>query len=214
MYCLCVYVYCTTATGWLPNCSYQIYKLCQYPGLLPQTTHALKSTYLRFAFLSCRISITTNSLTHSREQSPWEANRFSASQEIPHIWWNPKFITAFTSARHLSLSSATSIQAIPSHPPSLRSILILFSHLRLGLPSGPFPSGFHIKILYTPLFSPIRATCPAHLILIDFITRTMLGEQYDFTITFLKYQVLKLPVFITLACRCICLKLGQDVTQT
>jgi len=21
LYCLCVYVYCTTATGWLPNCS-------------------------------------------------------------------------------------------------------------------------------------------------------------------------------------------------
>jgi hypothetical protein len=24
------------------------------------------------------------------EQSPWEANRFAASQEIPHILWNPK----------------------------------------------------------------------------------------------------------------------------
>ena len=30
-------------------------------------------------------------LTHSMEQSPSsEANRFSASQEIPHILWNPK----------------------------------------------------------------------------------------------------------------------------
>jgi hypothetical protein len=30
-------------------------------------------------------------LTHSMEQSPsWEANRFSASQEIPSILWNPK----------------------------------------------------------------------------------------------------------------------------
>ena len=29
-------------------------------------------------------------LTHSMEQSPnWEANRFSANQEIPHILWNP-----------------------------------------------------------------------------------------------------------------------------
>jgi hypothetical protein len=28
---------------------------------------------------------------YSTEQSPsWEANRFSASQEIPHILWNPK----------------------------------------------------------------------------------------------------------------------------
>jgi hypothetical protein len=30
-------------------------------------------------------------LTYSMEQSPsWEANRLSASQEIPHILWNPK----------------------------------------------------------------------------------------------------------------------------
>ena len=30
-------------------------------------------------------------LTHSMKQSPsWEANRFSVSQEIPHILWNPK----------------------------------------------------------------------------------------------------------------------------
>jgi len=27
---------------------------------------------------------------YSMQQSPcWEANRFSASQEIPHILWNP-----------------------------------------------------------------------------------------------------------------------------
>jgi hypothetical protein len=118
-------------------------------------------------------------LTYSTEQSPsWEANRFSASQEISGILVNPKVHYAFTSARHLSLSWANSIQSIPPRPTSWRSKLILSSHVRLGLPSGLFPSGFPTKTPYKPLLSPIRATCPAHLILLDFITRTILGEEY------------------------------------
>ena len=52
--------------------------------------------------------------------------------------------------------------------------------LCLGLPSGLFLSGFPTKTLYLLPFSTyvhIRDTCPAHLIL-DFITRTILGEEY------------------------------------
>ena len=88
------------------------------------------------------------------------------------------FITALTSVHHLSLSWASPIQSIYPHPTSWRSILILSTHLRLGLPSSLLPSGFPRKTLYTPLSSPISATCPTHLILLDFITRTILGEQY------------------------------------
>jgi len=113
------------------------------------------------------------------EQSlSWEANRFSASQEIPRILWNRRFITAFTNARHPSLSWARSIQSTAPHPTSWWYILILASHLRLGLPIGLLPSSFPTKILYMPLPSPIRATCPAYLILLDVITRTILGEEY------------------------------------
>ena len=66
----------------------------------------------------------------------------------------------------------------PPHPTSWRSILILSSHLRQGLPRFLFPRGFPTKTLCTSLISPIRATCSAHLILLDVITRTILGEQY------------------------------------
>ena len=99
-------------------------------------------------------------------------------KKLPVFHGTRRFITALTSVRHLSLSWASPIQSIYPHPTSWRFILTLSTHLRLDLPSGLFPSGFPTKTLYTPLSSPIRATCPAHLILRDFITRTILGEQY------------------------------------
>ena len=94
-------------------------------------------------------------------------------KKFPAFHGTRRFITALTSVRHLSLSWASPIQSIYTHPTSYRSILILSTNLRLGLPSGLFPSGFPTKTLYTPLSSPISATCPTHLILLDFIGRSL-----------------------------------------
>ena len=99
-------------------------------------------------------------------------------KKFPAFHGTRRFITALASVRHLSLSWASPIQSIYPHPNSWRSILILSTHLRLGLPSGLFPSGFPTKTLYTPLSSPISATCPAHLILLDFI-------QFEMSLTHL-----------------------------
>jgi len=63
-------------------------------------------------------------------------------KKFPAFHGTRRFITSLTSVRHLSLAWASSIQAIYPHLTSWRSILILSTHLRLGLPSGPFPSGY------------------------------------------------------------------------
>jgi hypothetical protein len=65
-----------------------------------------------------------------------------------------RFIAVFTQARQWTLSWASWIQFAPSIPLSLRSILMLSSHPRLGLPSGLLPSG-----LPTKPCKPLRHAC-------------------------------------------------------
>jgi hypothetical protein len=89
-----------------------------------------------------------------------------------------RFTTVFTRALHWSLSWPRSIQSIPPHPISQRSILILSSHLRLGLPGGLFPFSFPTKILHAFLVSPFVLRALPHLILLDLIILIILGEQY------------------------------------
>ena len=53
-------------------------------------------------------------------------------------------------------------------------LLILNPLLHPGL----FPPSFPTRTLHAPLFSPTRATCPAHLIMLDVITRTECCDAY------------------------------------
>ena len=99
------------------------------------------------------------------EQSPsWEANRFAASQEIPRILWNPMVhYRIHKCPAPVTILSQLDPLHTPPHPTFWRSSLVLSSHLRLGLASGLFPSGFPTKTLYTPL-PPISATEMYHKI--------------------------------------------------
>jgi hypothetical protein len=86
-----------------------------------------------------------------------------------------RILIAYTSARHLSISTARSVQSM-SHPStSLRLITMVVYYLRLGLPSGLLPWGFPAKTLYAPLLFFVCATCRVHLILIDLITQILFG---------------------------------------
>ena len=78
-------------------------------------------------------------------------------KKFPAFHGTRMFITAITSVRQLSLSWVSPIQSIYPHPTSWRSILILSTHLSLGLPSDLFPSSFSTKTLYTvPLLTHTR----------------------------------------------------------
>jgi hypothetical protein len=65
------------------------------------------------------------------------------------------------------LSQMTQVHT--KHPISVRSILMFFSHLRLGLPSCIFPSRFPTKPPYACLVCSMHATSVANFILFDLI---------------------------------------------
>ena len=71
-------------------------------------------------------------------------------KKFPPVHRIRTFITALTSIRHMSLYRASPIQSIYPHHTSWISVLILSTHLCLGLPSGLVTSGFPTKTLYTP----------------------------------------------------------------
>jgi len=113
----------------------QTWRLCQTFGLQD------RNLYLRNEFST---EYYNNNNNNTYLLTPWcrvlleKLTGLQLVKKFPAFYGTRRFITALTSVRHLSLSWASPIQSIYPHPTSWRSILILSTHLRLGLPSGLF----------------------------------------------------------------------------
>jgi hypothetical protein len=95
----------------------------------------------------------------------WEAANCAATQKLPSILWKPKVHYRV----HMSPPPVPILSQIdPFHPISRRCILILFTHLRLGLPSGSFLLAFP-PISYMHSFAPHSCymPCQSHPPLLD-----------------------------------------------
>ena len=134
---------------------------------------------MKCGFVGYMCYLLTYLLTYSMVQSPsWEANWFAASQEIPRILRNPKL--------HYRTHKRPPPLSILGQPDPVRipTSHLLDIHPNIIHPSTP-RSPHWSPSLRVPqqerihsLSSPIRATCPAHFILLNFIIRTIMGEDY------------------------------------
>jgi len=82
-----------------------------------------------------------------------------------------------------SQETATRSSSKPDQSSPCLPTHFLKTHFNIILPFTPgsfkwlLPLGFPTKTLYAPLFSELHATCSAHLILLDLITRIIFGEK-------------------------------------
>ena len=90
------------------------------------------------------------------EQGPWEANRFSASQGISHVLWNPKvYYRVYSSPPPVPILSHINPVHAPPYPTSWRYLIIILSTLEFSKWSLSVRIS-HQNAVYT---SPFPHTC-------------------------------------------------------
>jgi hypothetical protein len=158
----------------------QVQFLSSHAGTLDWTVIALSTKTALIISLSNKVhpylgKYLTNSLTHGAEPV-LRRYQLCSSSRISQHFMEPEGLLSCLQESSTGLHPQPD-RSSPYHPIYLRSILILSTHLHLGLPSGLSPSGFPTNILHKLFCSPIRATCHAYHIL-DLHILIILVEEY------------------------------------
>jgi len=99
-----------------------------------------------------------------------ELTGFQLVKKFPTFYLTRRFITAFTSARHVSLYWDRSIQSIPPH---IRNLLKI--HLNIILPSTPGSPKWSLPLRFPPLKPCTRSPLP-HT---RYMTRPSNSSRFD-----------------------------------
>jgi hypothetical protein len=140
------------------NASYlNCHSVLHTPGCLKGISNSRRNTHYTYACIYIYIP------NFMKVSSSSEAVRCTAIQELPNIAWNPTVRQRFHKSSPLVRIWVRSMQSMPRPPSSLRSILILSTHLRLGLSSRLFPSGFPTNTLiwFPSPFHSCYIPCPS-----------------------------------------------------